>query len=175
MTSSPATSSGRRPNAHSLLPVSPRSTASGPPRAGRSTSAAEAVARAGNQNAVKHGGYSAAQTAPVARAQKRWFLRQIGLRASELDGVGLALLDCWARAAAKVKVCDDWYAQNGFLAADGSPQGPHTIYVPLLNLAQRSAVRLADHLRARDPGLPGIEALIVEGRAIRERVNGGDG
>jgi hypothetical protein len=50
-------------------------------------------ARPGNQNAVKHGFSSEARIRPVARTQKRRLLRQIGLAASDLDGLGRALLD----------------------------------------------------------------------------------
>lgn len=50
-------------------------------------------ARPGNLNAVTHGASSDAQIRPVVRSQKRRLLRQIGLSASDLDGVGRALLD----------------------------------------------------------------------------------
>ena len=74
----------------------------------------------GNQAAVKHGVDSEARIRPVARTQKRRLLRQIGLASSDLDGIGRALLDNWARAQAKVEILDRWSAENGFLDPRGS-------------------------------------------------------
>jgi hypothetical protein len=131
--------------------------------------------RPGNRASTRHGAGSDAQIRPVARAQKRRLLRQAGLRIRDFDGVGMALLDGWARAQAKVELCDRWYEQHGFLNARGEPQGPSKVYVSLLNSARLSAVRLGEHLRERDVAGAGIEALILEGRAIRARhENGAD-
>jgi hypothetical protein len=75
-----------------------------------------------NAAALRHGSHSPAQIGPVARAQRRRFLRQAGLRAADLDGLGLALLDNWARAQAKVELLDRYFAAAGFLDAAGEPR-----------------------------------------------------
>jgi len=64
-------------------------------------------ARAGNVHALRHGANSPSQIKRRARAHRRRFLRQIGLRASGLDAIALAYLDGWARALAKVDAYDD--------------------------------------------------------------------
>lgn len=56
--------------------------------------------------ALKHGARSPNQIRARARAHRRRFLRQIGLRASGLDAIARAYLDGWARALAKVDAYD---------------------------------------------------------------------
>jgi hypothetical protein len=69
-----------------------------------------------------HGAYSGDQIRAKARAHKRRFLRQIGKKASDLDGVTLELLNMWARGAARLDLWDAgadvvgkdyWVAYNG--------------------------------------------------------------
>ena len=74
-------------------------------------SPAERAQRA--QAALRHGAHAEAKVAPVARAQKRRFLRQSGLKASQLDGLGRAYLDNYARAQAKVELMDGWVERHG--------------------------------------------------------------
>ena len=59
---------------------------------------------------------------PRATIQKRRFLRQNGLRKADVDGIGLALLDTWARAQAKIEILDAYFSEHGLLEEDGKPQ-----------------------------------------------------
>jgi hypothetical protein len=99
--------------------------------------------------ALKHGAHSARQISPRAARQKRRLLRQIGLRAGDLDSVGRGYLDCWARAQAKVELLDDWFAEHGFLDEGGEPVGGARIYFTAVNSARLSLDRFERHLRAR--------------------------
>ena len=121
----------------------------------------------GNLAAKTHGATSERQTRPVARAQRRRFLRQNGLRASDVDAVGLALLDSWSRAQAKVELLDSWFAEHGFLDAAGEPRAAAKTYFTALNAARSAMVRLADHLRGRALGPDPLDALEGVGRRIR--------
>ncbi|MBA2361427.1 MAG: hypothetical protein H0V79_10950 [Actinobacteria bacterium] len=107
------------------------------------------MSQRGNRNALVHGGESVAQIRPAARAQKRRFLRQVGLKASDLDGVALALLDNWSRAQAKVALLDAYFDEHGLLDASGEPRPAAKIYFTALNCARLAAVRLREHLRDR--------------------------
>jgi hypothetical protein len=127
----------------------------------------------GNAAALTHGATSERQIVHRGTVEKRKLLRQIGLRQDDLESVGRALLTNWSRAAAALHLMDDYAAREGWLDRDGQPRGFARLYVSLLNSERLALKALSDHLRARDAGLSGIEALIVEGRAIRERVNGG--
>jgi len=104
--------------------------------------------REGNTNALRHGATSEAQIVPIARAQKRRLLRQIGLAAGDLDGVGRALLDNWARAQGKVELLDRYFAAHGFLDEGGDPQPATRLYFVAVNSARLAVVRLNEHLRA---------------------------
>jgi len=109
----------------------------------------------GNVAALKHGVYATKndQIGPVARAQKRRLLRQNRLRAKDLDGLGLALLDNWSRAQAKVELLDRDFDANGFLDGDGNPRGGVAVYFAALNSAARTLTKLEAYMRdrARDP------------------------
>lgn len=98
---------------------------------------------------LRHGARSPDQIATSARAQKRRLLRQLGLRAGDVDGVGLALLDNWSRAQAKVSLLDVYFDERGFLDAEGEPNGAAKVYFTALNSARLAATRLAEHLRSR--------------------------
>lgn len=54
----------------------------------------------------QHGAYSPDQIKAKARAHKRRFLRQIGIKAADLDAIASAYLDGWARSLAKVDLWD---------------------------------------------------------------------
>jgi hypothetical protein len=118
----------------------------------------------------KHGAKSPARIARVARSQKRRLLRQIGLRASDLDGVGLALLDNWARAQAKVELLDQHFARVGLLDDEGEPIGATKLYFTALNSARLAVARLAEHLKVRGAGDPSM-VVVLQGKATR--VDGG--
>ncbi len=81
----------------------------------RGTAAGHPNARPGNRNALRHGGYSPTQIKSRARAHRRRFLRQIGLRASDLDAIAGGYLDGWARSLAKVDLFDSDEGRNGEL------------------------------------------------------------
>ena len=107
-------------------------------------------APSGNQLAVRHGAHSERQIGPRAAHHKRRLLRQIGLRASDLDGIGRGLLTNWARAAAALALMDAYAAQHGWLDDGGNPRGFTRLYVGLLNAERLALARLEQHVRARD-------------------------
>jgi hypothetical protein len=125
----------------------PERSGTGPSRA---LSPAELGQRRANARALStHGARSEARIRPAARTQKARLLRQIGLAASDLDGVGRALLDNWARAQAKVELLDRYFAARGFLGEAGDPQPATKLYFVAVNSARLAIVRLSDHLRER--------------------------
>lgn len=83
----------------------------------------------------------------VATVQKRRFLRQNGLRLHDLEGVGIALLDNWARAQSKVELLDRHFSEVGFLDGDGKPHSASAFYVTILNCAARTLRQLSEHLK----------------------------
>jgi len=101
----------------------------------RSLSSAEVRQR--REAATVHGGYSANQIKARARAHRRRFLRQIGLRASGLDAVAGAYLDAWARALARVDLFD----------LDDREREPRE-YFAALNSARLSMGKLETRLKA---------------------------
>ena len=71
----------------------------------------------GNVAAVTHGGYSPRLVAAKARAHRRRFLRNLGVKASDLDGLASEWLRQWSIGAAKVDLLppdsgDSWTAFN---------------------------------------------------------------
>src|SRR5450759_1459246 len=114
---------------------------------------------------AKTGARSPAIVAQHARAEKRRFLRQTGMRIGDLDGVALAYLDAWARAAAKVRLMDAWAQEHGFLDSDGNPPPFATIYFTALNSARLALSRLEAHLPALDSFEAGVRGLIERGAA----------
>lgn len=125
---------------------------------GRELSRAEIEQR---RNApLRHGGYSADQIRAKARAHKRRFLRQAGLKASHLDAVSRARLDHLARGQAQLDLFD----------ATGE-RGTRN-YWTAFNAVTRALRDLEQSLRGlgvgRDNGT-GLDALVAAGRAIRAR------
>ncbi len=107
------------------------------------------MAQIANTNAVRHGGSSNGQIVRRSTVEKRRLLRQIGLRADDLESLGRALLTNWSRAAAALHLMDVYAEENGWLDEHGSPRGFARLYVSMLN-AERLALRaLQDHLRVR--------------------------
>jgi hypothetical protein len=100
---------------------------------------------------MTHGARSDALVRSTATAQKRRLLRQIGLRVSELDGVGIAYLDGWARAAAKVEMMDRWTDAHGWLTPEGVPPPFTLVYFAALNSARLAIDKFAAHMRTRKP------------------------
>jgi len=114
----------------------------------RGTSAGHPQARFGNENAMRHGARSASQIKARARAHRRRFLRQAGLRARDLDAIAGAYLDGWARALAKL----DAYDSAGL---ERDPREYHAAMnsarLWLAKLEQRLGAVGLDHPAAGDP------------------------
>ena len=95
-------------------------------------------ARPGNLNAVVHGGYSPTRIRARARAHRRRFCRQAGVRLRDLDAISAAYLDGWARSLAKVDLFDLDENRNGELRE----------YFAALNAARLWLVKLEQRLGA---------------------------
>ena len=81
----------------------------------------------GNTAALTHGATSETRIRPVARNHRRRVLRQLGLRAGELDPLARGYLDLYSRTVAKVELLDAHFAEHGLLKADGEPQGGNEV------------------------------------------------
>jgi hypothetical protein len=100
---------------------------------------------------VTHGARSESLVRYVGTVQKRRLLRQVGLRSSDLDGVGIAYLDAWARAQSKVELMDQWSAEHGFLTPEGNPPPFVLTYFAAVNSARLAIDKFACHMRAQKP------------------------
>src|SRR3954453_6445557 len=87
----------------------------------------------GNEAHLVHGATSERHIRPLAANQKRRVLRQMRLRASDLNPVGRALLEHYVRLTTKLVLIDDWIERNGLLREDGSPQPCMGLYATLTN------------------------------------------
>ncbi len=110
--------------------------------------------------AMKHGGQSERKIRPVARAQKRRLMRQLGMRMGDLDGVANGLLDNWARAQAKVTIMDEHFAVRGFIREDGEPEPATKIYFVALNSARLALTRFGEHMKTRRPSSDALNDYI---------------
>jgi hypothetical protein len=128
------------------------------------------VTKPGDRIALKHGVESEPTVRRVATVQKRRLLRQIGLRAGDLDAVALGYLDLWARVQSKVELYDSWASTHGYLKPDGSSPPCVNHYFAAVNASGRLLQKLEQHLAAREKAPESIEAWI-EGELGR---NGGD-
>lgn len=117
-------------------------------------------------NATRHGATSSRQIVPRAARQKRRLLRQIGLRARDIDPVARGYLDLYCRAVAKVELLDDYFDEHGLLKADGEPQPATKFYVAVGNTARLALARLEDHLRAQGAAPSMVATLQGEARRI---------
>lgn len=95
---------------------------------------------------ILHGARSEPTVTHVATVQKRRLLRQIGLRAADLNGIGQGYLYSWARAQAKVELMDAWSNEHGWLTPDGQPPGFVKVYLAAINTARLSLRALDEHL-----------------------------
>ena len=109
-----------------------------------------AVIEQRSRASLKHGGQSERQNRPVARAQKRRLMRQLGMKIGDLDGVANGLLDNWSRAQAKVTIMDEHFAVHGFIK-DGEPVPATKIYFVALNSARLALTRFGEHMKTRRP------------------------
>jgi hypothetical protein len=105
----------------------------------------EAVVRQRTDAATRHGGQSENRIKAVARAHKRRFLRQTGLKIGDLDGISLGLIDNWARAQSKVTILDEFFSEQG-LIRNGEIDGALRVYFTGVNSARMALGRLAEHL-----------------------------
>ena len=108
---------------------------------------------AGNEAALRHGATSERRIRPLARNQKRRLMRQIGLRASELDPVGKAYLEHYARLTAKVVLIDAYIEEVGLLDERGEPRPCLALYLSLHRAALGALGKLEQHLDVRVPSL----------------------
>jgi len=96
-------------------------------------------------------------------------LRQIGVRAADLDAVGKAYLNLYVRLVAKLDLLDRHFAEVGLLKANGDPQAAVRFYVSLANSTRLALARLEEHLRTQmQLGPDPLEAIAAEGRRVRE-------
>jgi hypothetical protein len=100
---------------------------------------------------LTHGARSESLVRYVGTVQKRRLLRQVGLRMSELDGIGIAYLDAWARAQSKVELMDAWSAEHGWLSPEGVPPPFVLTYFAAVNSARLAIDKFAAHMRSRKP------------------------
>lgn len=128
-----------------------------------------------NTSAIKHGAFSPARIGRGAANQKRRLLRQNGLRKSDLDALGRALLSNWARAAAALSLMDAYAAEHGWLDADGEPRGFARLYVSMLNAERLAIGKLEGHLRARATDPHTALAEWIEARPASDEEAGDDG
>jgi hypothetical protein len=91
----------------------------------------------------------------------------MGLKASDMDGVGLALLDNWSRSQSKVHLMDLFFEDHGFLNEDGEPNAAARCYFTALNSTRLAATRLSEHLKAR-----GVKGETLEGYLDENYGNG---
>jgi hypothetical protein len=103
---------------------------------------------------LKHGATSPTEIDVKAATVRRRFLTQNALRVSDLDALGRARLDGWARPQAKAELLDRYFAEHGLLDEGGIPRPAAAIYFPALNSARLALTKLEEHLRAtvRAPG-----------------------
>ena len=128
----------------------------------------------GHTLSLKHGATSERQIRPLARAHRRRVLRQMRLRAGDVDPIGRAHLDAYVRLQAKVDLIDRYVEEHGMILPDGEPQPVMRLYVSLQNSARLALQRLEQHLRDGvlvDEPLATIEA---EGRRLRLAAEGGE-
>jgi len=107
------------------------------------------MAQPANTNAISHGATSARLIGRGAAIQKRRLLRQTGLRKSDLDALGRALLHNWSRAAGALALMDAYAGEHGWLDEQGEPRGFARLYVSMLNAERLAIAKLEKHLRAR--------------------------
>jgi hypothetical protein len=107
------------------------------------------MGKVANLNALRHGATSELQIGRRSTVEKRRLLRQIGLRAADLDSVGRALLTNWSRAAAALSLMDEYAEREGWLDDEGNVRGFGRLYVSCLNAERLSLRALGEHLRER--------------------------
>jgi hypothetical protein len=97
---------------------------------------------------ILHGARSEPTVRRQATTVRRRILRQLGLRASDLSGLGMARLDTYCRAAAKVELYDLWADEHGWVTADGGSPAFVDKYFAALNSSRLALDRLEGYLKA---------------------------
>jgi hypothetical protein len=106
----------------------------------------------GHLLSTRHGASSPRQIRPVYRNARRRFLRQVGLRSSDLDQVGRAYLEHYCRLTAKVVLIDNWLDEHGGpLDENGSPRPCMLTYLRAHKAAMGALGKLERHLEVREP------------------------
>jgi hypothetical protein len=111
---------------------------------------------------LRHGGRSPNQIKARARAHRRRFLRQSGLKASGLDAIAAGYLDGWARSLAKVDAYDTAELER-------DPREYHAA----LNAARLWLTRL--EARLRELGLDRPDPVARFNEYMHERYGGENG
>lgn len=99
--------------------------------------------------ATKHGATSEAVVRPLAARRKRTFLARHGIRSRDLDALGRARLEQYARLAAQVELLDEHFRAHGLLDGKGRPRPATAFYVSLCNSLRLATDKLETHLRTR--------------------------
>ena len=110
-----------------------------------------AVIEQRSKASLTHGCTSERQIRPLARAQKRRLMRQLGMKMGDLDGVSNALLDNWARAQGKVVLMDEYFQARGFIREDGEVESASKVYFTALNSARLALTRFGEYMKTRRP------------------------
>ena len=120
----------------------------------------------GNQAAVTHAATAESRIRPVARLHRRRLMRQLGLRAREMDPLAKGYLDLYVRTQSKVALADEYLAEHGLLDAEGKPRPVLSVYTSWVNSSRLALSRLEAHLGTREANP--AEALAEAGRKVRE-------
>ena len=113
----------------------------------------------------RHGARSERRLTPLARNLKRNILRQLGLRASDVDPLALGYLELYVRALAKVRLYDAWVEEHGLIDEQGNSPGFMATYFASLNSARLALARLGEQL-GRTASEPSMVA-VLQGEARR--------
>ncbi len=119
-----------------------------------------AVVEQRRQAGTVHGATSERRIQPVAKNQKRKLLRQLGVRAGDLDAIAGVMVDLLARSLSKLQLLDTYYIQHGIVRVDGEPEPSLNAYLALLNTSRLTASKLAEHMASQGRRGPTLEDYI---------------
>lgn len=122
----------------------------------------------GNTAAMRHGAASERQIRPIAANHRRRVLRQLRLRAGDLDSIARGYLDLYCRTSAKIELLDRYFDEKGLLDGRGNPRGATKFYTSLVNSSRLALKALEGHLRERQRDYASPLAILEgEGRRVR--------
>jgi hypothetical protein len=101
--------------------------------------------------AVKHGVTSPNENRRQSDHSSATVSEQNALRVGDLDAIGRARLDGWARAQAKCELLDRYFSEHGLFNDKGEPRPAAAIYFTALNSARLALTKLEEHLHSRIP------------------------